>query len=62
MLYTKHSARQQCLHIAPPICNDVDDHLFATDPIDEPVEFEMRLTIFADAEGEQFFGEHQGSE
>src|SRR3989338_9273460 len=54
-LHAQYSARQQSLHIAPAIRNEIDEHLLPHHPIDEPVGLEVRLAIFAYPELEQFF-------
>lgn len=55
-LYPQHPARQQCLHVAPSVRDDVDDHLFAAHAIDEAIRFEVYLAIFADTQCDEFFG------
>ena len=53
-LRAEQTARQQRLHVAPAIGNQIDGHLLTDHSIDEPVGFEVGLAVLPDTEGQKF--------
>ena len=52
----KQAARQERLHIAPAIYDEVNQHLAVQNPVNHAVGLEARLPVLFDPQGQQLFG------
>src|ERR1700686_3904488 len=52
----EESACQERLHVAPPIRNEIDDHLLSDHAIDDAIGLKKNLPIFLISQGPKFLG------